>query len=125
VLANLLNGSGFNYVILASPNAPDQLMRVVLVKADQPASLSSQSASNQGSSAPEQPKTIGDPLLWAPASDSLSWTPPEEDPTAAVSTKTPDGESVVTPKDPILPEALEQMMKERTRQLREQAQPPQ
>jgi len=125
VLANLLNGSGFNYVILASPNAPDQLMRVVLVKADQSASLSSQSASNQGSSTPEQPKTIGDPLLWAPDSDSLSWTPPEEDPSAAASTKMPDGESVVTPKDPILPDALEQMMKERTRQLREQAQPPQ
>jgi hypothetical protein len=125
VLANLLNGSGFNYVILTSPNAPARLTRVVLAKSDQTAS-SPQPESNQISSTAEEPKTIDDPLLWAPPGGSSFLTSPKkEDPSAAVSPRTPDGESVVTPQDPIPPDVLEQMMKDRTRHLHEQAQPPQ
>jgi hypothetical protein len=124
VLTNLLNGSGFNYVILASPTAPDELTRVVLAKADQPADVSTQLASDRESFA-GQPASIRDPLLWTPPKSSSFLTTPKEDPSGSVSPKAADGESLVPPADPIPPEVLEQMMKERARQLREQAQQPQ
>lgn len=125
VLTNLLNGSGFNYVILASPNAPDELTRVILATADQPSNSSPQPASDQNSLDFEQPKTVRDPLLWRPPSSSSFLTSPKEDPSAPVVPKALDLESLQPPKDPIPPEVLEQMMKDRARQLREQAQPPQ
>ncbi len=125
VLANLLNGSGFNYVILASPNAPDQLTRVVLAKSDQPASFSPQPESSQISFTRQEPKTTDDPLLWEPPSSSSFLTSPKEDSSAAVSPGTADGDGIVPPKDPIPPDVLEQMMKERTRRLGEHAQQPQ
>jgi len=124
VLANLLNGSGFNYMILASPNSPDELTRVVLATAGQPANFSPRPASDQKSTA-AQAKTIRDPLLWAPPKGSLFWTPPKEDSSAQVSPRALDHENLQPPKDPIPPDVLEQMMKERTRQLHEQVQQPQ
>lgn len=122
VLANLLNGSGFNYVMLASPNAPDEVTRVSLAKAGQPANLS---ASDQKSLASDQPKTIRDPLLWTPPGNSSFLTAPQEDPSAPVSPTALDSAGVQPPKDPIPPDVLEQMMKDRARQLREQVQQPQ
>ncbi len=123
VIANLLNGSGFNYVILALPGAPDELTRVVLAKADQPSNFSPPPASDGQGLAEDQP-TATDPLLWTPASDSSLLATPE-DPTSTVLPKAADGESLQPPKDPIAPEVLEQMMKDRARQLHEQVQQPQ
>jgi hypothetical protein len=125
VLTNLLNGSGFNYVILASPNAPDELTRVILVTADRAANFSPQPANDQNSLISDQPKSAGDPLLWTPPSDSLFLTSPKEDPSAPVLPKALDSGSLQPPKDPIPPDVLEQMMKDRARQLREQIQQPQ
>ena len=125
VLTSLLNGSGFNYVILASPNAPDELTRVILATPDQPANFSPQPASDQNSFASERPTTVRDPLLWRPPSGSSFLTSPKEDTSAPVVLKAPESESMQPPKDPIPPEVLQQMMKDRARQLREQAQPPQ
>jgi hypothetical protein len=125
VLTNLLNGSGFNYVILASPNAPDELTRVILAKADQPANFSPQPANDQNSLTSDQPRTIRDPLLWTPPSGSSFLTSPKEDPSAPVLPKALDSGSLQPPKDPISPDVLEQMMKDRARHLREQVQQPQ
>jgi hypothetical protein len=125
VLENLLNGSGFNYVILASPNAPDELKRVILAKADLPASFSPEPASNPSKRTSDQPKTISDPLLWTPPSGSSLWSPPKDAPSAPVLPHQLDSGSLQPPKDPIPPDVLEKMMKDRARQLREQAQQPQ
>jgi hypothetical protein len=125
VLTNLLNGSGYNYVILAPPSAPDELTRVVLAKADQPADSSPQPASDENSLSSEQPKTIDGPLLWTAPSVSSFLTTPKEDPSAPVLPKALDGESLQPSSDPIPPNVLEQIMKDKDRQLREQVQQPQ
>jgi hypothetical protein len=125
VLTNLLNGSGFNYVILASPNAPDELTRVILATADQPANFSPQPANDQNNLTPDQPKTIRDPLLWTTPGRSSFLTSPKEDPSVPVLSKALDAGSLQPPTDPIPPDVLEQMMKDRAQQLREQIQQPQ
>ncbi len=124
VLANLMNGSGFNYVIMGSPDSPDKLTRVVLVKAGQTAD-SSPPASEQKSGSDEQAKTADDPLLWTPPSGSAFLTHPKEDPAEQVAHQPLDSGSAVAPSEPLPPDVLEQMMKDRARQLREQAQEPQ
>jgi len=124
VLANLLNGSGFNYVILGSPDSPDKLARVVLAEAGHAADFAPQPADDQKKNNAEA-KTVRDPLLWTPPRGSSFWTPPKEDPSATVLPRVVDSGSVVPPKDPIPPDVLEQMMKDRARELREQVQPPQ
>jgi len=125
VLTNLLNGSGYNYVILALPSAPDELTRVVLAKADQTADPSPQPAGDENSLSSEQPKTIGDPLVWTPPSGSSLLTTPKGDFSVPVLPEALDGESLQPPSDPKPPDVLEQMMKDRTRQLHEQVQQPQ
>lgn len=123
VLTNLLNGSDFNYVIVESPGSPGKLTRVVLAKAGTAADVSPEPASEQKSGAEDQAKTVRDPLLWTPPSDSSFWTPPKEDPAAADAPRVVDNGGVVAPSEPIPPDVLEQMMKDRARQLHEQAQP--
>ena len=125
VLGNLLNGSGFNYVIMGSLDKPEKLTRLVLVKTGQTAELSPQLPSEQKSRGDDQAKTTRDPLFWTPPSDSAFWTPPKEDPSAQVSHPPLDSESLVPPSEPLPPDVLEQMMKDRARQLRQQAQEPQ
>jgi hypothetical protein len=131
VLANLLNGSDFNYVIVASPNAPDELERVVLARADQPASP--QPASDQPSSPSDQSKTSSSPLLFTPPSGSSLFTPPSgsslftsptEASSAPVLPQALDRGSSEPPKGPTPPAGSEQTMKERT-QPRDQVQQPQ
>ena len=124
VLANLLNGSDFNYVILGSPDSPDKLTRVVLARAGQATDFSP-AASEKKKDSEEQAKTIRDTLLWTPPTGSGLWTPPKEDSAATVSARTLNGESLQAPAEPLPPEVLEQMMKERTQKLHEQAQQPQ
>jgi hypothetical protein len=124
VLANVMNGSGFNYVIMGSPDSPDKLTRVVLVKAGQAADFSPP-ASEQKSGSEEQAKTAGDPLLWTPPSGSAFLASPKEDPAAQVAHQPLDSGSAVPPSEPLAPDVLEQMMKDRARQLRQQAQGPQ
>ena len=122
VLGNLLNGSGFNYVIVGSLDTPDKLSRVVLAKAGQASNLPLPGGEQKSGEA-DQAKTVRDPLLWTAPSGSAFWTPPEEDPSAEVSH--PPLDNLVRPDEPIPPDVLEQMMKDRARQLREQAQEPQ
>jgi hypothetical protein len=124
VLANLMNGSGFNYVIMGSPDNPDKLTRVVLVKAGQAADFSPP-AGEQKTGGDEQAKTAGDPLLWTAPSGSAFLTSPKEDPAAHVAHQPLDSESAVPPSEPLAPDVIEQMMKDRARQLRQQTQGPQ
>ncbi len=124
VLANVLNGSGFNYVIVGSTDSPDKLTRVVLAKAGETADISPP-ASQQKSDSDDQAKTVPDPLLWTPPSSTGFWTPPKEDPAAQVAQRPADSGSLAPPSEPLAPDVLEQMMKDRARQLRQPAQEPQ
>jgi hypothetical protein len=103
VLARLLNGSPFDFVIVGSPQPPHDPMQVLLSLRglDTPASLP-----------PQLAKTVASPFLY---------TPPEPAPFApAVAT---DLDNFQPPKEPLSPEVLGQMMRDRTQQLREKLQP--
>jgi hypothetical protein len=105
VLASLLNGSPFDFVIVGSPQPPHVPMQVLLSlhTADTPASLP-----------PQLPQT--------PTSASL-WTPPQDAPTVAAVPYELDSRNLEPPKEPLSPEVLGQMMRDRARQLREKLQP--
>ena len=105
VLASLLNGSPFDFVIVGSPQPPHVPMQVLLSlhTADTPAGLP-----------PQLPQT--------PTSASL-WTPPQDAPTVAAVPYELDSRNLEPPKEPLSPEVLGQMMRDRARQLREKLQP--
>jgi hypothetical protein len=105
VLARLLNGSPFDFVIVGSPQPPHVPMQVLLSlhTADTPASLP-----------PQLPQT--------PTSASL-WTPPQEAPTVAAVPYDLDSRNLQPPKEPPTPEVLGQMMRDRAQQLRERLKP--
>src|SRR6202521_2499827 len=105
VLASLLNGSPFDFVIVGSSQPPHVPMQVLLSlhTADTPASLP-----------PQLPQT--------PTSASL-WTPPQDAPTVAAVPYELDSRNLEPPKEPLSPEVLGQMMRDRARQLREKLQP--
>jgi hypothetical protein len=101
VLERLLNGSPFNFIIVNSPDNPNLPAQVLL--------------SLHG------PETETPTVAVVPPTPSLSpplWTPPPVPPTAAVLAVPVD----TPPKEPLSPEELGEMMKERARQLREQIQ---
>jgi hypothetical protein len=103
VLARLLNGSPFDFIIVGSPQRPHELTQVLLSlrQADTPASLP-----------PQLAKTVASPFLY---------TPPEPAPFApAVAT---DLDNFQPPKEPLSPEVIGQMMKDRAQQLREKLRP--
>ena len=103
VLARLLNGSPFDFIIVGSPQRPHELTQVLLSlrQADTPASLP-----------PQLAKTVASPFLY---------TPPEPAPFApAVAT---DLDNFQPPKEPLSPEVIGQMMRDRAQQLREKLQP--
>jgi hypothetical protein len=92
VLARLLNGSPFDFIIVGSPQRPHELTQVLLSlrQADTPASLP-----------PQLAKTVASPFLY---------TPPEPAPFApAVAT---DLDNFQPPKEPLSPEVIGQMMKQ-------------
>jgi len=100
VLSSLLNGSRFNYVMLASPTNPNILQRMILTSSEEPATAS----------APEQP------LQSAAVLPAAASAPPAEEIQKGL---TPDAaaesaaiEQMEVPKD-LSPEALEAMMKAR------------
>src|SRR5208282_4534541 len=119
VLASLLNGSPFDFVIVSSPQPPHDPTQVLLFlhRADTPAPEPAVSAS-----AP--PKTPSSPLLWKPPGASAFFTPPPGNASPAPVVAPPP--IMAPPTEPIPPEVREQMMKDFSRQLRGQtSQPPQ
>jgi len=96
VLAHLLNGSPFDFIIVGSPQRPHDPAEVLLFLhgADAPVEQAA------------QPKTFDSPLLY---------TPPERAPLGPLFAK-----PVIPPQtQPLTPEVREQMMKDYARQLRE------
>jgi len=105
VLASLLNGSPFDFVIVGSPQPSHDPVQVLLSlhAADTPASLP-----------PQLPKT--------PSSASL-WTPPQDAPAEAAVPYDLDSRSFQPPKEPLSPEVRGQMMRDRAQQLLEKLKP--
>jgi hypothetical protein len=114
VLARLLNGSPFDFIIVGSPQRPHELTQVLLSlrQADTPPLR--QADTPPASLPPQLSKSVGSPFLWTP--------PPQAAPPVAVLAPPVDPGSL-PPKEALTPEALGQMMKDRAEQLREQFQP--
>jgi hypothetical protein len=100
VLASLLNGSPFDFVIVGSPQMPHDLSQVLL----------SVHREDAAAAAPVQVARPFNPSLW---------TPPAEDPSAVIPIALDNG-SLKPPSEQLSPEALGQLMKDRAQQLREQ-----
>jgi len=104
VLTQLLNGSAFDFIIVNSPQRPQQPTQVLL-------------SLRQG----ETPGPV--PAAPKPVSNASLWTPPQDAPTPAVPYL--DSSSLQPPKEELSPEALGELMKEKARELREKFQQPQ
>jgi hypothetical protein len=99
VLASLLNGSRFNYVMLASPTNPNILQRMILTSSEEPAATPAQE--------PIQSAAVQPPPASAPPAEEIQkgLTPAAAAESAAI-------EQMEVPKD-LSPDALEAMMKAR------------
>ena len=114
VLASLLNGSPFDFVIVSSPQPPHDPTQVLLFlhRKDTP-------ATDQTVSASAKPTTPSSPVLFKPPSTSVLFTPPADASSASV--VAPPPLVMGPPAEPIPPEVREQMMRDFSRQLRGQA----
>jgi len=113
VLSSLLNGSGFNYVILGSQNNPDVLRRLILTEAEPSTAATS----------PQLPSTqtaVGSPPANLPPPKSPLYVPPVASAVAPV----PEAPIVAmeAPKEPVAPEDLGQMMRDMAQQIRQKQQ---
>lgn len=119
VMAELLNGSRFNYVLLGSPEDANQLTRVVLVAkagADKPASPVAQDPNGA-----EPPPEV--------AQDNNDADAPEETPEDNTAERQPEeAEQPVTPPEPpgvkTPQQMLQEMQQRQLQQLQQQQQPP-
>jgi hypothetical protein len=101
VLSSVLNGSHFNYVMLASPTNPNILQRMILTSSDE--------QGNQAVTEPTmQAAAIQPPVVSAPPAQEQpkGLTPAAQMDSAAI-------EAMEVPKEPLSPDALEAMMKAR------------
>jgi hypothetical protein len=98
VLESLLNGSRFNYVMVASPANPNLLQRMILTSSEEPANPA----------AVEQPVQAGmlPPVVAAPQAQPLQPLP------ASVAQESQQME-MEAPKEPLSPDVVEAMMKAR------------
>jgi hypothetical protein len=103
VLARLLNGSAFDFIIVSSPQRPHDPTQVL---------LSLRQADTSASPPPQLAKTVSSPFLY---------TPPEPAPFAPAVAS--DLDNFQPPKEPLSPEVLGQMMKDRAQQLRQRLPP--
>ena len=118
VLASLLNGSPFDFVIVSSPQPPHDPTQVLLFlhRTDTP-------ATDQTASASAKPTTPSSPdWLFKPGGTSVFYTPPANASPASIAAPPPL--VMAPPAEPIPPEVREQMMKDFSRRLRG-GQPPQ
>jgi hypothetical protein len=105
VLARLLNGSAYDFIIVSSPQSPHGPAQVLL--------------SLHNPDTPEVQPAVN--RLPAPTSAAL-WTPPAEAQTAGAVVPVPTDPGVLPPKEQLTPEVLGKMMREKAAQLREQMQ---
>jgi hypothetical protein len=113
VLSSLLNGSGFNYVILGSQNNPNVLQRLILTEAE------ASTASTSAQLPPAQTALIAPPATLPPPKSPL-YVPP----VAPAAAPVPEAPIVAmeAPKDPVAPEDLGQMMRDMAQQIRQKQQ---
>jgi hypothetical protein len=117
VLAKLFNGSGFNYVMLGSPNNPNLLQRMILTNAEQAAGTAPPAMSNQ-------PRIIQQQTASAADADNSEEGVPVV-PTAPVPlAEIANPEHLEAPKEPLSPEVLKQMVRDRMAARQQQAQQP-
>ncbi|MFZ0198222.1 MAG: hypothetical protein WB523_04855 [Candidatus Sulfotelmatobacter sp.] len=111
VLTTLLNGSGFNYVMLGSPSDPRALQRMILTDAEP-------SAQPQLAQADE----VAPPAVAAnqPARNAFLYQPPAA-PSVPLTREVPII-PLEAPKDSVAPEALGQMMRDLADQIRQKQQ---
>lgn len=113
VLASLLNGSAFDFVIVGSPQGAHVPTQVLLTlrgtEAPAPAPAPTLVASDQSSSEPKANSYLWSPSSAPAVSPSPVWTPPA----SSAPGVTPSG---ATP-EPLSPEAKEQLMRNFTRQI--------
>ena len=105
VLARLLNGSAYDFIIVSSPQSPHGPAQVLL--------------SLHTPDAPVAQPQVN--RLSAPTTASL-WTPPAESPVAGAVVPVPTDPGVLPPREQLTPEVLGKMMREKAAQLREQLQ---
>jgi hypothetical protein len=102
VLARLLNGSPFDFIIVSSPQHPQQLAQVL---------LSLRSADADVPNPAPAPRALTSPPAWTPPeAPSIQILPPQYD------------SSLTPPKEPLSPEARGELMREKAREIRERAQ---
>jgi hypothetical protein len=106
VLATLLNGSRFNYVMLASPTDPNILQRMILTSSDDPANKTA---------AGETDQTM--PPLVEPAPTTTA----KNIPLPAIEQESQQIE-MEAPKEPLSPDAIEALMKARREARKQQRQ---
>ncbi len=111
VLSTLLNGSGFNYVMLGSPNDPGTLQRMILTDAE-PSAKPQLAQLDQVA----PPATVAS----QPAPNAFLYKPPAS--ASVPLTRDIPLVAVEAPKDPVAPEALGQMMRDLAQQIREKQQ---
>ncbi len=110
VLTQLLNGSHFNFIIVDSPQYPDEPVQVL---------LSVKESADTPKSVPAPEPTVAAAPELTPADDGASLTaPPTPQPAPVSATAAASGAPAEKPS----PEALGQMMRDRARQIRENAQ---
>jgi hypothetical protein len=120
VLAKLFNGSGFNYVMLASPTNPNLLQRMILTNANQPAGSSPSAVSGQPPAiAQQQTETASESET---SEDGVPSVPVATAPPSLAQIANP--EHLEPPKEPLSPEVLKQMVRDRMAARQQQTQQP-
>lgn len=127
VIAQLLNGSRFNYVLLGSPADSESLTRVVLVAKTGQDSASPNSPNNpQIAAQPGVGPHTGNPGAPLPDADANAVETPEEAPDEAADQAAAEAEQPPPPADqPAVktPQQMLQEMQQRQMQLQQQQQP--
>lgn len=127
VIAQLLNGSRFNYVLLGSPADSASLTRVVLVAKTGQDSASPNNPNLQIAEQPGVGPHTGNPGASLPDADANAVETPEETPDEAADQAAAEAEQPVTPApdQPAVktPQQMLQEMQQRQMQLQQQQQP--
>jgi len=114
VLATLLNGSRLNYVMLGSPGNPNLLQRMILTNSEQPAGSATSAMSGQPPVIPQQTASAAD------SDNSDDGVPPAPTP-ASLAAQIANPEHLEPPKEPLSPEVLKQMVRDRMAARQQQA----
>jgi hypothetical protein len=120
VLASLLNGSSFDFVIVSSPQPPHDPTQVLLFL-HRPATPAPLEQTVSASAQPQTASASAPQTVSASEPKTPNAPPSAVDPSAAV-TPPPADHAGLPPKEALTPEALGQLMKEKVRQLHDQIQ---